>query len=244
MECKDFEQSTIKDNKLLSLCRRLKNSTHDELLSFMEIEEEVLDNVLLYLIDEGNIIEQDGIYSYVRSSTPKSNIKRQNKNLHYMFQFHSQETIDLIVKLFCLKIPSQKAYHLVNLSQACIVGFYKEFRKLIYERQHKTLLNYFFEKPQIGRYRIFFEQYAHFYVYNDQVFVSEKLLRETKGKNFTKVEIQEFKKVYSYLTRQVAHNTNQAKIYHKLAEGIWRRERIFEDLYADLKDNLLNFISV
>lgn len=231
-------------DKLLSLCRRLKNSTHDELLSFMEIEEEVLDNVLLYLIDEGNIIEQDGIYSYVKSSTPKSNIKRQNKNLHYMFQFHSPETVELITKAFCLDFPTHKVCYLANLSNTCIAEFYTEFRKLIYDRQHKILLNSFFEKPQIGRYRIFFEQYAYFYVYMDQVFVSEKLLRETKGKKFTKVEIQEFKKVYSYLTRQVAHNTNQAKLHHKLAEGIWRRERTFEDLYADLKGNLLNFISV
>lgn len=227
-------------DKLLSLCRRLKNFTRDELLSFMDIEEEVLDLMLLFLIDEGNIEERDGVYSYVKPSTLKSNIKWQNKNLHYMFQFHSPETIDLIIKSYCLGIPTHKTCYLVTLNNSCIADFYTEFRKLIYERQHKTLLNCFFEKPQIGRYRIFFEQYAYFYVYNNHVFVSEKLLRENNGKNFTKTEVQEFKKIYSFLTRQVAHNTNQAKLHHKLAEGIWRRERTFEDLYQDLKVNLLN----
>lgn len=227
-------------DKLISLCRRLKNFTRDELLSFIDIEEEVLDLMLLFLIDEGSIEERDGVYSYVKSSTLKSNIKRENKHLHYMFQFHSPETIDLIIKSYCLGIPANKACYLVTLNDSCVADFYTEFRKLIYERQHKTLLNYFFEKPQLGRYRIFFEQYAYFYVYNNQVFISEKLLQASKERAFTKTEVREFKKVYSFLTRQVAHNSNQAKLHHKLAEAIWRREQTFEALYQDLKINLLN----
>lgn len=227
-------------DKLLALCRRLKNFTREEILSYLEIEENMLDRGLLFLIEEGCIEEHKGVYSYVKSSASTSNVKRENKNLHYMFQFHSQETIELLIKSFCLGLQTQKTAYLLNLNNSCIADFYTEFRKLIYERQHKILLNYFFEKPQIGRYRIFFEQYAYFYVYNNQVFVSKKLLRETNGKAFSKTDIQNFKKVYSYLTRQVAHNTNQAKLHHKLAEGIWRRERTFEDLYQDLKKNLLN----
>ncbi len=227
-------------DKLLSLCRRLKNFTREEILSYLEIEENMLDRGLLFLIEEGCIEKHKGVYSYVKSSTAQNNIKVQNKNLHLMFQYHSQETIDLIIKLFCLKIPSQKAYHLVNLSQACIVGFYKEFRKLIYEQQLKILLNFFFEKPQIGRYRIFFEQYAYFYIYNNQVFVTDKLLKGQNETSFNKAEIKEFKKVYCYLSRIVSHNKNEVNLYHNLAEYIWRKERTFEDLYQDLKKNLLN----
>lgn len=227
-------------DKLISLCRRLKNFTRDELLSFIDVEEEVLDLTLLFLIYEGSIEECDGVYSYVKSSTLKSNVKRQNKSLHCMFQFHSPETIDLLIKSFCLGLQTQKAAYLSNLNNSCVADFYTEFRKLIYERQYKTLLNCFFEKPQIGRYRIFFEQYAYFYVYNNRVLVSEKLLQASTERTFAKTEIQEFKKVYSFLTRQVAHNTNQAKLHHKLAEAIWRREQTFEALYQDLKINLLN----
>lgn len=54
-------------DKLISLCRRLKNFTRDELLSFIDVEEEVLDLTLLFLIYEGSIEECDGVYSYVKS---------------------------------------------------------------------------------------------------------------------------------------------------------------------------------
>ena len=240
MEYKAFEQSIIQDNKLLSLCRRLKNFTREDLLSYLEIEEETLDNMLLYLIDEGNIEENVGGYSYVKSSASTSNVKRENKNLHYMFQFHSPETIELLIKSFCLGLQTQKTAYLLNLNNSCIADFYTEFRKLIYERQHKILLNYFFEKPQIGRYRIFFEQYAYFYIYNNQVFVTDKLLKGQNETSFNKAEIKEFKKVYCYLSRIVSHNKNEVNLYHNLAEYIWRKERTFEDLYQDLKKNLLN----
>lgn len=121
-------------DKLLALFRRLKNFTREDLLSYLEIEEETLDNMLLYLIDEGNIEENVGGYSYVKSSASTSNVKRENKNLNYMFQFHSTETIELIIKAYCLSIPTHKACYLVTLNNSCIADFYTEFRKLIYER--------------------------------------------------------------------------------------------------------------
>ena len=228
-------------DKLLSLCKRLRNATHDELLSFMEIEEDVLDRMLLFLIEEGKIEKSGDTYHFLKSSIPeRSRIKRQNKNLFLMFQYHSPETIELIIKSFCLGLQTQKTAYLVNLDNSCIADFYTEFRKLIYENQHKILLNYFFEKPQIGRYRIFFAKYAYFYVYNNQVFISDKYLNFIDGKDFSKSEILEFKKTYSYLTRLMAHNTNKAGLHQKLAEGIWRRNKEFEELYFDLKVNLLN----
>ena len=228
-------------DKLLSLCKRLRNATHDELLSFIEIEENVLDRMLLFLIEEGKIEKSGDTYHFLKSSIPeRSRIKRQNKNLFLMFQYHSPETIEIIIKSFCLGLQTQKTAYLTNLDNSCIANFYTEFRKLIYENQHKILLNYFFEKPQIGRYRIFFDKYAYFYVYNNQVFISDKYLNFIDGKDFSKSEIQEFKKTYSYLTRLLAHNSNKAGLHKKLAEGIWRRNKEFNELYADLKVNLLN----
>lgn len=225
-------------DQLLLLCKRLRNATHDELLDFMEVEEDVLNSMLLYLINEGSIEDNDGCYRYVQ--TPRSTEQKKIKNLHLMFQYHSPETIDLIIKSFCLKLPSQKVCYLVNLSDTCIIQFYNEFRKLIYERQFKTLYNKFFAKPKIGRYRLFFEHYVYFYVYDNRVYVSEKLLRYNNEKNFDKSEIKEFKKIYSYLSRFDCHNKNAVNIHHKLAEGIWRREKEFQELYMDLKYNLLN----
>ena len=57
---------------------------------------------------------------------------------------------------------------------------------------------------------------------------------------FTKSEEQKFKKVYSYLTRFTSHNSNKVDLPQKLAEGIWRRNKEFGELYSDLKVNLLN----
>lgn len=240
MERKDFGSSIIQDGKLISLCRRLKKFTRDEILSYLEIDKTTLDSMLLFLTNENILIENNGIYSYINSFQVKSNIKRENKNLHCMFQHHSREKIDLLIRVFCLDIPTHKASCLADLSINCIADFYAEFRKLIYERQYKTLLGYFFQKGQIGRHRIFFKQYAYFYVYNNQVFVSEKFLQETNGKCFTKAEVQELKKMYSYLARKVAHKSNQIKLHQKLAEGIWRKDKDFIELYQDLKVNLLN----
>lgn len=240
MECKDFELSIIQENKLLSLCKRLRNATLDELLSFMEIEEEVLESILFYLIDNGHLKESNGIYTYIKPEDIEHSNKRKKKNLHLMFQYHSPEVIKLIIKSFCLSIPSQKACYLIDLSDSCILDFYNQFRKLIYERQQKMLLNKFFQKPQQGRYRLFFEKYAYFYVYDNQIFVTDKLLRYRDERIFNKSEIQEFKKVYSYLSRIISHNKNEINLYQNLAEYIWRRNKDFNLLYEDLKINLLN----
>lgn len=241
MKYKDFEPSIIQENKLLLLCKRLKSATLDDFTSFMEIDEKVINTILLYLIDEGCIKEENGVYYFLKSCAPRHNkAKRENKSLTLMFQFHSPAAIDLIIKSFCLGIQTAKTAYLTNLSNGCIADFYCEFRKLIYERQHKILLNNFFINPQIGRYRIFFEQYVYFYIYNNQVYLSNKYLNCLDGKEFTKPQIKEFKKIYCYLSRLSSHNTNSASLHNKIAEAIWRRNKSCNELYADLKCNLLN----
>lgn len=87
---------------------------------------------------------------------------------------------------------------------------------------------------------MFFDTEFHFYIYDNQVFVSENQLQSPDEKAFTKSEEQEFKKVYSYLTRFTSHNSNKVDLPQKLAEGIWRRNKEFKELYADLKVNLFN----
>jgi hypothetical protein len=81
---------------------------------------------------------------------------------------------------------------------------------------------------------MFYEKYAYFYVYNNQVFVSDKLLRANYEKKFEKPEIREFKRMYSYLARVESHNVNENYMYYRLAEYIWRRGKSFEELYKDI----------
>ena len=155
-------------------------------------------------------------------------------------EYRTPEEVEIIIKGFCLEIPPQKLCELIGVNPNCICKYYGVFRKMIYDRQYKLLLKSFFDKPQIGRYRRFYEKYAFFYVYKDQVFVCDKLLRSSIEKNFTKSQIREFKNMYCYLARIESHNSNENYMFYRLAEYIWRRCRKYAYLYQDLKQNLLN----
>lgn len=234
MECKDFEPSIIQDkDQILKLCRRLKKCTLNDLISFTEADEDIIRTVLLYLENEGFVEEKDGVIFYTQNKPlKKGNI--ENKNLKLMFQFRTQEEKEIIIKGFCLEIPPQKLCELIEVKRDCVCSYYCIFRKRIYDRQLKLLFRSFFEKPQQGRYRKFYEKYAYFYVYNNQVFVSEKLLRASLESNFTKSQIREFKNMYCYLARIESHNSNEHYMFYRLAEYIWRRNRGYNELYSDL----------
>lgn len=227
-------------DKVLRLCRRLKKCTLDELVSFIETDEDVIKTALIYLENENLIQEKGGqiIYTDNSDKLPKGRIERKKLNL--MFEYRTPEEVEIIIKGFCLEIPPQKLCEFVGVNANCVGHYYGIFRKMIYDRQFQILLKAFFEKPQQGRYRTFYNKLAFFYVYKNRVFVSNKLLRATLEKNFTKPEIIEFKKMYSYLTRIESHNMNEVYMYYRLAESIWRRCREYGYLYRDLKRNLLN----
>lgn len=224
-------------DQILKLCKRLKKCTLSDILQLMEIQPEVLELALLYLIQEGELQEREGVYTVIEKVKPKDQF--ENKNLNLMYMYHTPETVDLIMRGFCAKISTQKLALLLDTGDNCIGDFYRIFRNLIYERQLNELLNYYFRNPQQGRFRTFFDQYAYFYSYNNKIFVSKKLLQAKREKSFTNTEIQEFKKVYSYLSRIESHNMNVVCLHQRLAEGIWRRNRKFQELYYDLKNNLI-----
>lgn len=224
-------------DQVLKLCRRLKNCTLEDLVQFTEAKKSVIETILLYLINEGKIQEEDGIYSFVEQTNSKNYI--ENKNLQIMFMYHSPESVDIIMRGFCAMLPTLKLSYLIDVSDSSIGDFYRIFRNLIYERQSNELLNYYIKSPQQYRYRKFFEKYAYFYTYENKIFVIQKPLRANKEKNFTKKEVQEFKKIYCHLARVESHNKFQTDLYQRLAEEIWRRDKTFEELYYDLKNNLI-----
>lgn len=224
-------------DQVLKLCRRLKSCTLNDLVQFLEAEESIVETIILYLEQENLIQITNGVITLTEIKKSKSDIG--NKSLYLMFQYRTPEEIDIILKGFCLEIPPQKLCYFVNVQHQCVSDYYCIFRKNIHQRQFKELMHLFFEKPQIGRYRKFYEKYAYFYVYNNQVFVSEKLLKATLEKNYTKSEVREFKRMYSYLSRIESHNMNENYMHYRLAEYIWRREKSFNELYDDLKNNLI-----
>lgn len=232
MECKDFEPSIIQEKRVLRLCRRLDKFTLDEISTITEdINESVLELLLLTLVQEGKLTLRNGLYFYN---------KKQISKKPSIMSFYPKQIIDTAIRCFCLSIQSYKVAKILDIGENQASKIYNIFRELIYERQTKKL-NFLYEKsPQQCRNRMFFESEFHFYIYDNQVFVSENQLQSPDEKAFTKSEEREFKKVYSYLTRFTSHNSNKVDLPQKLAEGIWWRNKSFEELYEDLKVNLLS----
>ena len=223
--------------QIFRLCKRLKNCTLNDLVQMFEVDEAIIETALLFLEQEESISIKNGVIS-INDKKPQNNI--QSKNLYLMRQYISAEEFDLVLRGFCLQIPQTKMEHIVSINRNCICEYYGVFRKLIYERQFKLLLKYFQENPKEGRYRMFFDKYAYFYVYENQVFVCNKLLRAKLEKSFDKKEIREFKRMYCYLARLESHNKNKDYMHYRLAEFLWRREKDFNFLYQDLKNNLIS----
>lgn len=223
--------------QIFRLCKRLKNCTLNDLAQMLEVDEVIIETALLFLEQEG-LIQLINDTIVISDNKPQNNV--QAKNLSLMRYYISEEVLDIVIKGFCLEIPQTKMQHLVPINRNCISDYYGVFRKLIYERQFKMLIDKYQEKPQQGRYRIFFDKYAYFYIYEKQVYVSDKLLRAKLEKNFNKEEIKEFKRMYCYLSRLESHNKNQDYLHYRLAEFLWRREKDFNFLYQDLKNNLIS----
>lgn len=216
--------------RVLRLCRRLDKFTLDEISTIAEdIDESVLELLLLTLVQAGKLTLRDGLYFYNKQISKKPSI----------LSFYPKQIIDTAIRCFCLSIPAYKVAQIIGIADNSTVKIYNIFRELIYERQAKKL-NFLYEKnSQQGRNRMFFDTEFHFYIYDNQVFVSKNPFQSIDERPFTKSEEQEFKKVYSYLTRFTSHNSNKVDLSQKLAEGIWRRNKEFEEFYVDLKANLL-----
>lgn len=221
-------------DKILTLCRRLKKSTLDDLVSYLEIKSGEIEQILLQLENDGCIKQKNGEILYLGKNTVFKG-KIEKKDINLMFEYRTLAEKEIIIKGFCLEIPPHKLCELINLQKNCVCHYYAIFRKMIYDRQFKELLKKYELSPKLGRYRRFYEKYAYFYVFNGKVFVSYKLLKtDKKEKEFTKNEVREFKITYSFLTRIESHNINEHYLYYRLAEYIWRRNKDFNTLYQDL----------
>lgn len=218
--------------RVLKLCRRLDKFTLDEISTIAEdIDESVLELLLLTLVQEGKLTFRNGLYFYNKQSFNKK---------YSILSYYPAKILDIVIRCFCLSIPAYKAKDIIAITESSTMQLYYIFRQLIYERQTKKLSFLYGKNPQQGRNRIFYDEEFSFYVYDNQVFVSENPFQSSDEKAFTKSEEQEFKKVYSYLTRFTSHNSNKVDLLQKLAEGIWRRNKEFEELYFDLMVNLLS----
>ena len=219
--------------RILRLCKRLDKFTLDEITVIADdINETTISLILLYLVSEGHLIQKDNIYFY-------NKCKLVTEQTPILKRF-SKETVDLTLRAFCSEITADKMSNLLSISEDSTMKLYSYFRKCIYNNQYKHLCDYYSRSPQKYRTCTFFDSYiAYFYIYNNVVFITENPFVCESEKNFSKSEIKEFKKIYSYLSRIQSHNKNKINLHHKLAEALWRRNKSFNELYETLK-NIMN----
>lgn len=220
-------------DKILQLCKRLNKFTLNEIIIISEIPKGILLPILDELIVENKLLLENNIYSYLKKQT----ISKQ----YPIFKYYPKSTIDSVLRCFCESISTTKTSHILSIGEDQVQKFYTIFRTFIYERQEKCLRNFYAQEPQNARRRKFFDQEVYLYIYNKRVFVSEILLQSSCDKPLNVQAKAEFSKIYCYLTRNLTHNQNAHNLNYKIAETIWRRNKKFNELYSDLKNNLLNF---
>lgn len=215
-------------NQILKLCRRLDKFTIDNLLMITEMETEELMPIVRELLTEGKISESNGQYSYCKKV---SVIQKYS-----IFSYYPSSVVDTIIRCFCSGIPAYITSQIAGIGKDQTAKFYDIFRVELYKKQTKKLKSFYLQKPQIARNRMFFDTELHFYIYENQVFVSDELLESETAEFLSKEEVKEFKKIYSYLARcALQHNKNKHNLPQKLNEFLWRRNKDFEQLYFELK---------
>lgn len=219
--------------RILRLCKRLNKFTLDEISIISELEPNKLLPIINELISEDILVQVNGVYFYS---------KKQSISAKYsIFKYYAKVTIDMVLRCFCESINTTKTSHIISIGEDQVQKFYTIFRMLIYERQEKWLRDFYVQEPQNARHRKFFNKEVYLYIYNKQVFVSEFLLQSPDDKLLNPNDKAEFSKIYCYLTRNLTHNQNAHNLNYKIAETLWRRNKNFNELYFDLKNNLLNF---
>lgn len=221
-------------DRIQKLCKRLKRFTLEEIALIAEMEESKAKNILQALIKENLLMVNDNYYIY-NNIEIESKLK---KRLPKMFEYHPQETIDMIINCFCAEIPSAKTGLILKPQENCICSFNLFFRQRLYEKQYEELLKYFSVKPQVPRNRMFFGKKMYFYTYNNNIYISEKLLLRDAIENFSPTEQRQFKILYSFLTRRLNHNNHKKYIHFNIAEQIWR----YKKEYHFLKSSLMNIL--
>ena len=92
-------------DRMLKLGKRVDKFTFDEILSIADdIDESVLKLMLQTLEHEHYLKQDNSNYIYIK----RHSSKRQCSRLPLFFQFHSNETIDFMIKGFCADVEAAK----------------------------------------------------------------------------------------------------------------------------------------
>ena len=86
-----------------------------------------------------------------------------------------------------------------------------------------------------GKERKWFNANAFLYIYNNKLFVSDKILKSIDCSKYSEVERLEIKKQYLRCFRKVQNNSYKHKFYLHLTEEIWKYGKDFLKRYELLK---------
>ena len=217
-------------DRIQKLCKRLSRFTLEEIALIAELDESEIKVILQTLVKENFLIVHDNNYIY-------NNIEKESrlkKRLPKIFEYHSQETIDMIISCFCAEISPTKTSLILKPQENCICNFNLFLRKRLYEIQKEKLIKKFSKTPQLPRNRSFFDKEFYFYSYDNCIYVSDKLMPCDTSKSFSEKEEKQFKMLYSFLTRRLNHNTHEKYILFYIAEQIWRHKKEYNVLKQDL----------
>ncbi len=217
-------------DRIQKLCKRLNRFTLEEIALIAELDESEIKPILKNLIGENLLIKHDNNYIY-NNIEKKSKLK---KRLPKIFEYHSQETIEMIINCFCAEISPTKTSLILKPQENCICNFNMFFRKELYAKQMQELQLFFEKNPKTPWARDFFDKTFYFYCYNNKLFISDTLLKSREFINFTKEESRLFKIIYYKLYRRLAHNTYRYYTQFHIAEQIWRHKKEYNILKQDL----------
>lgn len=143
--------------------------------------------------------------------------------------------IEYILKGFCANIEVLKMKDLLCVSKNVLDKFYNYFRTQIYEKQKQELLKYYDKNPKIGLGRKFMSAKIYLYLYNNNLFISDKkLFTKNNEIKHSEAERLKVKNIYLRSFRKVQNRTFAYKFHLHLAEEIWRYDKDFKNLYANL----------
>jgi len=223
-------------DRIQKLCKRLNKFTLEEIALIAELEEFEIKILLQGLMKENLLIIHDNNYIY-------NNIEKETKlkkRLPKMFEYHSQEIIEMIIKCFCAEIEVDKVIKILKPEKHCINKFFAYFREQIYQEQFEKLNQFFREDPYIPRERDYMGKKNYLYLYEDKLFVSDKCLKHSDAKSYSNTERLEIKNIYLRTYRKVQSIAYKKYFHLHLAEQIWRCEKYFLFLETNLKSNLFN----
>ena len=221
-------------DRIQKLCKRLNRFTLEEISLIAELDESEIEPILTSLVSENFLTVHEHYYIY-------NNVQKEaklKKCLPMMFEYHSPETIDMIINCFCAEIGVDKITKILKPERSCINKFFAYFREQIYEKQLEELNHFFRENPYIPRERDYMGKNIYLYLYKHKLFVSDKYLKHPDAKNYNNNERLEIKNIYLRCYRKVLNISYKKYFYLYLAEQIWRHKKEFNCLKKDLSMSL------